>query len=615
MRLLFLVLLSITALSEEAIISDLKKAEISQAIQQSSKYKKCESENEREKEKSNYFDLVKDCFFGDNPDELEKADLEIIKKSFGLKSYRVTEDKDRKEFSTFLKQRLHVALYGEEFKADKIETFHKKKEVDHKDFYELYKTQLSKNVFMDLTNYCLNHIRDKDGKFPDLTNPIGAMTFDDFKSRFKEVSQKEDSDSLMKHINQAAENKILKLNKQLKDKSEIKHAHYLSYLIKNEFSRGPDKVSQIHKSCISLTRTTCGFWVEREKDKANQSKYDGYIDGTACIYQNKLKAHARNMEQVDKTIKELNDGGSSKDGFVVKNKEFYDRENKKDGINSLTTISTKEIKKGLKQNQALKDLQAKCASASQNNGQIDPKCEELISKSYDDYNNQKNDLLINSEAQKNYINSTFSKVEENEDDFKKFLKEQGHFEILNKLSSKDSPITLSEAKDELITVLDAQKNMAINSLKNRFNAKVLKGSDTEKRASQNNEAEILAQDNKSLFSDIESDLSQKQQRLINVFEYANVVNSFIETCEGSLKKAKGSKKVECPESDKGYNIMGLKKELSGSKDEGDESYFVTQDYSQYTKEDSKKIVQANAVDIEGLVAPKADENNSDTQDP
>src|SRR5690606_7042060 len=91
-------------------------------------------------------------------------DDEQIKKitdSLGLEGFNVNATQSAISMRKYLKERLDQAIYGT--KNTDITNFKESQYVGHEVFYDLYETQLGKNVLLEVSSYCLENLREKKG--------------------------------------------------------------------------------------------------------------------------------------------------------------------------------------------------------------------------------------------------------------------------------------------------------------------------------------------------------------------------------------------------------------------------------------------------------------------
>lgn len=152
----------------EIYLSQAKAREIEEQLSESELLKACKDNKKTNKEIE---DCVKDVF-EKNPDAAEEFADKV-----NLKSFDLNASKNSTTIRKYLSERLRKALYGEPQKGKM------QKLVDHEVYSKLYRSQIGKNILMDVSNYCIVNlgvkgdpytvmnqcVKDKDGKWPGKT--------------------------------------------------------------------------------------------------------------------------------------------------------------------------------------------------------------------------------------------------------------------------------------------------------------------------------------------------------------------------------------------------------------------------------------------------------------
>lgn len=147
----------------EIYLAQAKAREIEEQLSESELLKACKENKKTNKEIE---DCVKDVF-EKNPDAAEEFADKV-----NLKSFDLNASKNSTSIRKYLSERLRKALYGEPQKGKM------QKLVDHEVYSKLYRSQIGKNILMEVSNYCIvnlgfdgepyqvvNHcVTDKDGK-------------------------------------------------------------------------------------------------------------------------------------------------------------------------------------------------------------------------------------------------------------------------------------------------------------------------------------------------------------------------------------------------------------------------------------------------------------------
>lgn len=126
----------------DAHLASVKAQELEDQLSESDLFKECKETKETIKE-------IEDCIkskFGDDFDPEEFA------KKTDLKSFDRTSSKDAKSIREYLSERISNALHGKKEKGKMI------KLVNHGVYSELYRSQVGKNILMDVSTYCIANL-------------------------------------------------------------------------------------------------------------------------------------------------------------------------------------------------------------------------------------------------------------------------------------------------------------------------------------------------------------------------------------------------------------------------------------------------------------------------
>jgi len=368
--------------------------------------------------------------------------------------------------------------------------------------------------------------------------------------------------------------------------------------MKEQFKKGKQAQEISFANCMKLAVKACELWVERSKTD-DKVPYES-LKGIGCSFQEKHKNSKKNLKRIEEIISLSQEKMHEKNVNLNINKiDFYNKKDNKNNINSLTTIGSGEIK-DKKFDKGLKELEKICGSMKSQNQQMPPECEKLLIQKYSEYEDLKTDLQIQGEAKVKYIEANFKSVKSKEEEFKEYLKEHNHIKLLTKLEKNNDIDTI---KAELIQLLKAEKESAVVQLHEKFKKKI-QTSDKLTKA-EKEEHELENKSTKELLKSTHDQLAQKHQKLMNLFQYSNVVSSFLcvsekdnnSDCDGSNDNSQ-------------YNIIGLKKEFEENEKE---DFFQDQDYRDLASGDSGEMVKITDESMEiflGVEKEKQNNNNN-----
>lgn len=161
MKLLLITLLAFSSLAEDPnkksnqkdptkeklVVTDVKKSEIEGAIKSDAEFLKCKEIKNDPQAQS---DCITNMVSGMNPKQLE-----AIQKDLGESSFKVEGGKRSEAIKEFMQARISKLIYGDKKDEDKTKP---PKVVGHGAYREIYKSQLGKNMLLDINTYCLENI-------------------------------------------------------------------------------------------------------------------------------------------------------------------------------------------------------------------------------------------------------------------------------------------------------------------------------------------------------------------------------------------------------------------------------------------------------------------------
>lgn len=147
---------------QDLYLATIKAQDVDRQITESDQFKACRDKpNQKEIEK---------CI----NDKMKDVDPKELADKLDLGSFDKKASKDEKSLRAYLGKRIHKAVYGVDLDDEKVK---QAKLVDHALWSKLYRSQIGKNILMEISNYCLVNLGFKDDPYAvvnhcSITTPI-----------------------------------------------------------------------------------------------------------------------------------------------------------------------------------------------------------------------------------------------------------------------------------------------------------------------------------------------------------------------------------------------------------------------------------------------------------
>lgn len=445
---------------------------------------------------------------GSSGSKEEKAKYDSLNLGSHIKaSDSKKKDPEIKKLEEFLSKRLSDSLYGDI--TSQQQKSNPTKVVDHKVFYELYESQVSKSVLSALSSYCV------------IANPDDKFYIEKDKSAQKAQREKNIAD--LKNFSQ--------------DKSKEGTPENLSSSKWLECSSSIQKICAKEAPYDSVTE-------DKEKEKLE------YSQKQACVVTKMIKDARQTLLKVAEIKKVMNEGENTKGVSLQgsKNVEVYagtaNPATKSKNIDELTSISSAEFSKsgydeGVKEKQ---ELLKRCKESSTTE---DPACQGILlnekeaeasRKALDEY-----DLRTKVLEEKIKDPSKVTK-----EDVSDYLKEQGYSEDqIKEMIEKD----IEKLKEQIANRYAQEREAIVKKLNEKLKSKTIDTSAEDVKAAKETKIDELA-----------SELEGKPEELKQLIHYNNIVTGFLKIAEqdaGDKKKDKNSKQED--------NTISIARELESTE--------------------------------------------------
>ncbi len=559
-HILSLILFSYSALAEVQEINDknitqkfltvVKDGEVEKMLAGSSEFSDCKKDYEfistdDGPKKTKKLQDATDCFKKKIANTKGEA-LYKMADELKLESHGLIKSKNVQEITNYLSSKMTKALTGrdpnEKDPKKILESMKWKnhKSVDQKVFIDLYTNQLVKNALYEVSRFCFENLRLK---------TTGAANFSD---QWAVMQGKVDAkgEPLVGELTDDGKPSYFDGTKikDINDKKDV-YGSLVSGLAAGSAPINGDDYKNYFNYCqksIPLLCTEFKKSIEVDKSAKNESTTaTGTMSrgANACLTMERLQNIKVLMANTAKVAKQFDERGENKGSFAIQmleNSKVYQR-GKGEGEESLdeiTSFSSTDMLESNKENE-LDDLYQKCKT---NPGQ-DKECDEyLVTK-----DESLDKAIFVTEANMNLKRELeMARVKElatkKVDDLKKYLEDNGHYDLLNKLN--DNSMLPAEMEAEIGKIYDARKVAEIESLKLKVG---------KRQISEAEEKKALASDpnaiNEMKLNNIK-DSKEERARMAQVMMFNNIITSQLNLVDSSGKEV-------------GRNLSGWNKELKG----------------------------------------------------
>lgn len=511
---------------ESKFLTIVKDVEVEKMLGGTAEFNKCRKDNEfkpGDSDKETKIQLATDCFKKNLTGKNEAA-LKKLSDDLKLESYGLIKSKNVNDITEYLSQKMRKSLTGVDPKDAASQKWENKKIVDQKVFIDLYTNQLMKSALFEVSRFCFENFR-KDS---------APATSNDFNSHWSGLDSK--SIPTLAVITDIGEPKFIE-NFDGVDMSKSEN-------ISKKLFEGLTKDSKIDQSLYSAFFGYCqkGLTILCDNFKETATKASGTTPtkgAAACLTISKLQSIRTAMKKTEIVAKQFDEMGEDKGSFaiqMIKNPQFYQRGKgaNEESLDELTSFSSTEMLSEEKSKEIL-DIEEKCKDPAKG-GQD---CENFLVES-DSLDNAVSNIELQMNLKREIEVARINEIKEKPVDLKKYLSDNGMFDLLEKLE-KD-PSYKDKLHDEISKIYDARKIAEIESLKLKVGRR------------QVNEAEMKTIDKDNRIQENIKETKEERARLAQVVMFNNIITSQLE-----LTDQKTGKSV-------GRNTNAWNKEMAGLKE-------------------------------------------------
>lgn len=533
-------------------MTTVKDAEVEKLLGASAEFNDCrtkynkfdaaDDENKRNQKLKEATDCFKEKIGKKDPGSLKKLAEELRLENYGLIKSKSTSD-----ITDYLSKKMIKSLTGRDpdDKNYNNVAWEKRKIVDQKVFIDLYTNQLVKSALFEVSRFCFENLRNG-GAGTDFAShwPKSSMKF---KQNAKgenvaDISGVDDSGNPA-FFNSAPTTDMTKKEDAYKEVVKGLGATVDSDTYETYFKFCQSALPQLcekFRADINLkTKDATGADQSVVSDNlgTNLAANGMSVGANACLTIDRLKSIRNAMANTEKVGKQFEEMGEDKDKFalqMIKNPQIYKRGkgDNEESLDEITTMSSEDMLNESKDD--FKNLEQKC---SQPGGGSE--CDSFLVKGDEldkSIHNVESEMNLKREVELEKIRSFQGKPE----DLEKYLSDNGHFDLLNKI--KDKTLGYDAIEGEISKIYDARKVAEIEALKLKVGKRQLSEKDYNAMEDDDKTAAIIGNIKES---------KEERARLAQVVMFNNIITSQL-----SLEEKGTGKQV-------GRNVNAWKKEAKG----------------------------------------------------
>lgn len=486
------------------------------------------------------------CFKDELAKNKNPKALQELAESLKLQNYGLIQSKNVGEITEYLSRKMRKSLTGVDYddKDPKNLKWSNTKIVDQKVFIDLYTNQLMKSALLEVSRFCFENLEKIDSSKNGISKsvPIGTnfvtywgindmpMVKDAAGNSIPVITNIGDA-SADSFLNIATGTDLTKKEDVLKEiqkgiaGSDAKPDHYKHFL---SFCQGSIKLL-----CADFRQDTTALQDAKDNKTTIHTKMSR--GANACLTMDRLQGIRTTMANTEKVAKQFAEMGEKKGDFalqMLENPKIYQNGKGADeeSLDALTSYSSADMLKD--GGEDLSDLETRCAQDATSD-----ECKEflVVGDSLDKaIHNVESEMNLKREIEVATVKEIFDKP----DELDKYLTDNGHFDLINRL--KDKSLKPEDIEIELGKIYDARKVAEIDTLRLKVGKRQI------------NEAEEtkLGAGTKGMIEANIKDTKEERARLAQVVMFNNIITSQLE-----LKDAQGNSV--------GRNVTGWNKEIAG----------------------------------------------------
>jgi hypothetical protein len=499
-----------STVTENAILSSVKEMEIEQVISSSSEFKDCESQI-----RSKNLEQIQTCF-RDKLNGKSKEQLESLSDKLGLQDYKLVQGKNIKDITQYLSDRLYKAMKGVDRSEEKFFSLKNKKLVDQRVYFDLYRTQLTKNALFEISRFCFTHFRYNGST----TNPTS----------FFEYWQAWDPNNSSNSYTDLGDGFADTTDFNSEDKTKVYRAISknigTSSTLLTTSETNSTRISEIYVKCVEQIGEMCKKYVD---DPAQN------VGKRACLTKERMIKIKKAVAKTDEVLENWIEEGAGK-SLAVNLSTFESGSTDDNSIDALTNYASSDFLERSNADSSQRDKAERCA----NEAEI-AECEEFFLSG--DLDETKKSVKVRSTLRNQLELATIQAIKTDRQKLEEYLRENGYINILNAYK-ENSSVNLEELLNK---EYQARMDAMDEGINDRLSNRQLR---TEAREGEDSPPEVTDDTKKDNIENNAKDFINERARLAQVVMFNNIITSHL-----NLSTEDGEKI--------GRNRNVLKKEVAG----------------------------------------------------
>lgn len=523
----------------QGIATQVKDIEIEDVLKNSEEFASCRNKykfeaSDNQQQRTTKLRDAQKCF--KEKMSSDKTRLEKLSDTLGLQSFGLVKGKTVADIQEYFNNKMYKELTGVDPKEESIETkmnqlkFKNKKQIDQSIFFELYKTQLSKNALYEVSRFCFQNLRLNDNytgtnsfgehwrNFPFKSDPNGAPTSD----RITKADVSDSGDGLWGVI------------KDPTDKNSIYKDIFNGIKVNQGNTLTTAKMKDFFMWCGQLIVPMCEDFRNSSKIKIGDNDTESVIadapkkgdprvqanmsnGAEACLSKNRLQGIRSALMDLEKITDKMKEDYEVPPEYMAKLFRgetinlYVPGENGASSLDSLTNASSSDILNG--SNQKFDDAE----DCEKSNGDKD-KCKNFYADS-EEVEKAKVRVELEMTAKREVEMARVRELKaKGQQGLEEYLKEQGMYDLVEKLKE---PGGIDKIEELVGKEMEARKVATIEAIQNRMGKR-----QSSKDGSQPSAADTM---------DIVRASKEEKARLAQVVLFNNIITSSLE-----LKREDGS---------------------------------------------------------------------------
>jgi hypothetical protein len=535
-------------------LSVVKDVEVENMLGSTSEFNDCRKKNEFDSSdnpaaKEAKIKAASDCFKQKITGKNSKA-LEKLADDLKLENYGVIKSKNVSDITEYLSTKMRKSLTGVDpkDKSAASKKWENQKIVDQKVFVDMYTTQLMKSALFEVSRYCFENLRGDSPKDNFSEHWSNTLEYGVDSNGVKVVDM---SAMVMTNINDQGHPSFL--GDKLKDTDLSNQKEVLGKLVSGLTPQGTPLSAEDYRAffgfCQAALPKLCDQFKKESKVQNASIKSVSGLDpdlngkmtkgANSCLTLDRLQSMRTALAKTALVAKQFEEMGNEKDQFAIKmlkDPKFYERGKGKDedSIDELTNFSSSDMIASTKKNEMdeLTDLEEECKnkpSSKDCNGYLSEN--DSLDKAI---HNVESEMNLKREIEVAKVKEIYTKP----DELEKYLTDNGHFDLLNKLN--DKLLKPEDIESELATIYNARKVAEIEALKFKVGKRQISEKDG-----------ITDPQKADMIKDNIKETKEERARLAQVVMFNNIITSQLELTDQATKKGVGR------------NTNAWKKEMQG----------------------------------------------------